>query len=338
MAVVRGTTAARLWSRRGTDLTGAFPDIAAAAEFHLQPGTVLDGEAVIWADGRLSFDHLHQRLVRRASRGASPGLPASYVAFDVLALDGHDQRNDTYRARRARLEQLAARWAPPLQLCPSTANRDEALTWASDYRAAGIEGLVIKPAASRYTASRSDWIKVKNRESRDVIVGAVTGPITAPTAVIAGLIRDGQLIVAGRTNALTAAQSRELAALLVRPATITRGRRDRLRRVRPTPTHPDHQSATTTRARGRRRPRHLRRPFPTLTAVPPSPGRPGPRRRERHPLARRFRHGPHSRETVNRALVPSHPGLGVGVCRAPPGGCQSPLSPLILSRQVSRGE
>jgi ATP-dependent DNA ligase len=215
MAVVRGTTAARLWSRRGTDLTGAFPDLAAAAEFHLQPGTVLDGEAVIWADGRLSFDHLHQRLVRRASRGALPGPPASYVAFDVLALDGDDQRNDTYRARRARLEQLAARWAPPLQLCPSTANRDEALTWASDYRATGIEGLVIKPAASRYTASRSDWIKVKNRESREVIVGAVTGPITAPTAVIAGLIRDGQLIVAGRTNALTAAQSRELAALLV---------------------------------------------------------------------------------------------------------------------------
>ena len=68
IAVTRAGSAARLWSRRGTDLTSAFPDLAAAAEFHLRPGTVLDGEAVIWADGRLSFDHLQQRL-------ATAGVP-----------------------------------------------------------------------------------------------------------------------------------------------------------------------------------------------------------------------------------------------------------------------
>jgi ATP-dependent DNA ligase len=71
MAVTRADSAARLWSRRGTDLTSAFPDLAAAAEFHLRPGTVLDGEAVIWADGRLSFDHLQQRLARRESTPTS---------------------------------------------------------------------------------------------------------------------------------------------------------------------------------------------------------------------------------------------------------------------------
>jgi ATP-dependent DNA ligase len=214
IAIVRTSSAARLWSRSGTDLTGAFPDLAAAAEFHLRPGTVLDGEAVIWADRRLSFDHLQRRLVRRASRGVPPGPPASYVAFDLLALGGDDQRRRTYSTRRQLLERLAASWAPPLQLCPSTTSRDEALKWAEDYRAAGIEGLVIKPASSRYAAGRSDWIKVKNRKSREVIVGAVTGPITAPTAVIAGLFRAGELVVAGRTSLLTAAQSRELAALL----------------------------------------------------------------------------------------------------------------------------
>jgi ATP-dependent DNA ligase len=214
ICVVRTSNAARLWSRHGTDLTSAFPDLAAAAEFHLRPGTVLDGEAVIWADGRLSFDHLHQRLIRRAATGFPPGPPASYVAFDLLALDGDDLRRHPYTARRQQLERLADRWAPPMQLCPSTPSRHVALTWADDYRAAGIEGLVIKPAASRYTADRSNWIKVKNRESREVIVGAVTGPLTAPTAVIAGLLRAGQLVVAGRTSALTAAQSQELAALL----------------------------------------------------------------------------------------------------------------------------
>jgi ATP-dependent DNA ligase len=66
------------------------------------------------------------------------------VAFDLLALGGDDQRRRTYSTRRQLLERLAASWAPPLQLCPSTTSRDEALKWAEDYRAAGVEGLVIK--------------------------------------------------------------------------------------------------------------------------------------------------------------------------------------------------
>jgi ATP-dependent DNA ligase len=214
LAVVRTDNAVRLWSRRGTDLTSAFPDLAAAAEFHLQPGTVLDGEAVVWANGRLSFDHLQQRMARRASRSAPAGPPASYVAFDVLALRGEDQRRLPYTTRRARLEHLAATWAPPMQLCPSTTDRAEALRWYEDYRAAGIEGLVVKAAHGRYLAGRGDWIKVRNRQTREVIVGAVTGPITQPTAVIAGVQRDGELLIVGRTAPLSAAQSRALAAHL----------------------------------------------------------------------------------------------------------------------------
>src|SRR6476659_4896348 len=68
VAAVRTASGARLWSRRGTDLTSAFPDLAAAAEIHLRAGTVLDGEAVVWVDGRLHFEHLQQRLAHRATR------------------------------------------------------------------------------------------------------------------------------------------------------------------------------------------------------------------------------------------------------------------------------
>jgi ATP-dependent DNA ligase len=149
VAVVRTPSGARLWSRRGTDLTSAFPDLAAAAEFHFRAGTVLDGEAVLWVDGRLSFDHLQLRLARRAARAGPEAPPASYVAFDVLALDGQDQRGLIYTARRARLERLSADWRPPLEICPSTADRDEATGWSADYRPAGIEGLVVKSATGR---------------------------------------------------------------------------------------------------------------------------------------------------------------------------------------------
>jgi ATP-dependent DNA ligase len=212
--VVRTDNAAKLWSRRGADLTSAFPDLAAAAEFHLQPGTVLDGEAVVWANGRLSFDHLQERMARRAWRGAPAGPPASYVAFDVLAVRGEDHRRLPYATRRARLERLAASWVPPLQLCPSTADRVEALRWYEDYRAAGIEGLVVKSAHGSYSAGLGDWIKVRNRQTREVIVGAVTGPITQATAVIAAVQRDGELVVVGRTGPLSPLQSRDLAAPL----------------------------------------------------------------------------------------------------------------------------
>jgi ATP-dependent DNA ligase len=211
ISVVRSANGTRLWSRRGIDLTGAFPDLAAAAEFHLREGTVLDGEAVVWADGRLNFDHLQQRLARRSVRGAPEGPPASYVAFDLLALGAQDQRGLTYAARRRRLEQLADGWGPPLEICPSTADRNEAMAWYEDYRAAGIEGLVIKSASGSYPSGRRDWIKVKNRQTREVIVGAVTGSIRRPESVIAGVLIDGDLAVVGRTVVLTSAQSAELA-------------------------------------------------------------------------------------------------------------------------------
>jgi ATP-dependent DNA ligase len=148
VAVVRTASGARLWSRRGADLTSAFPDLAAAAEFHLRSGTVLDGEAVVWVDGRLSFDHLQLRLARRASRAGPEGPPASYVAFDVLALDGQDQHGLTYTARRARLEHLSAGWAPPLEICPSTADRDEATGWSTDYRPASRAWSSSRPLAA----------------------------------------------------------------------------------------------------------------------------------------------------------------------------------------------
>jgi ATP-dependent DNA ligase len=211
VAVVRTANGARLWSRRGTDLTFTFPDLAAAAEFHLRSGTVLDGEAVVWAEGRLSFDHLQQRLARRASRAGPGGPPASYVAFDVLALDDQDQRGLTYAARRARLEHLSADWAPPLEICPSTADRHEAAAWCVDYRPAGIEGLVIKSANGRYPTGRRDWIKVKNRQTREVIVGAVIGSIRRPESVIAAALIDGELAVVGRTVSLTTVQAMDLA-------------------------------------------------------------------------------------------------------------------------------
>ena len=132
----------------------------------------------------------------------------------MLALDWQDQRGLPYTARRARLEHLSAGWAPPLEICPSTADRNEATAWSTDYRPAGIEGLVIKSATGPYRTGRRDWIKVKNRQTHEVIVGAVIGSIRRPESVIAAALIDGELAVVGRTVALTTAQALQLAKQL----------------------------------------------------------------------------------------------------------------------------
>jgi hypothetical protein len=79
---------AELWSRNGSNLSSHFPDLVAAAEAQLAAGVVLDGEAVVWLDGRLNFDQLQRRMVSRPAVAAKLARehPASYVAFDLLTL------------------------------------------------------------------------------------------------------------------------------------------------------------------------------------------------------------------------------------------------------------
>lgn len=159
---------AELWSRNGSNLSSHFPDLVAAAEAQLAAGVVLDGEAVVWLDGRLNFDQLQRRMVSRPAVAAKLARehPASYVAFDVLTLGEQDLRPHPWRDRRAALEDLASTWRPPLQLSPYTDDYDTALEWLVDYRVAGVEGLVAKGAGSPYRPGSRDWIKVRSRESR----------------------------------------------------------------------------------------------------------------------------------------------------------------------------
>ncbi|WP_432945762.1 hypothetical protein ACQPXM_06425 [Kribbella sp. CA-253562] len=106
--IVRRGTSARIWSRQRKELTDRFPDIAAAAARQLNDGAVVDGELVIFLDGRLSFDALQRRLVTAPAKARQlvASTPASYVAFDLLAYGGVDLRTQRWTVRRARLDVL----------------------------------------------------------------------------------------------------------------------------------------------------------------------------------------------------------------------------------------
>lgn len=215
-AIVRHRGKVRLWSRQGTDLTSRFPDVEIPCAAHVPDETVLDGELVIWHDGHLSFDLLQQRMVNRPAK--APALaaahPASMLVFDVLALHGEDVRAKPWSERRELLEEAATGWRPPLQVSPATQDEGEARQWFVDYRPAGVEGLVVKAASAPYRPGRRDWLKVKSRVTREVIIGAVTGPIIRPESIVVGLIVNRELVIVGRSVPLNTAQAESLAAVL----------------------------------------------------------------------------------------------------------------------------
>jgi len=61
-------------------------------------------------------------------------------------------------------------------------------------------------------------VKIKSRQSREVILGAVTGPLHKPSSLVAGLISGKRLIIAGRSTRLTAVQSAQLAEVVTEAA------------------------------------------------------------------------------------------------------------------------
>jgi ATP-dependent DNA ligase len=170
--VIVGEEAPIIYSRNGTDLGARFPELLAAAAKQVPDWCVLDGEIVIWGDDRLDFDALQRRM------GASPATarrlaaeqPASFVAFDVLAVLGRDVRTMPLSDRRLLLEELAAGFAPPLELSPATTDRAEAMRWWDELAHTGIEGLMAKDLTQPYRGGeRGAWSKIKRREETDAV-------------------------------------------------------------------------------------------------------------------------------------------------------------------------
>lgn len=218
--ILVGDDRVSLWSRQSKDLTRYFPDLVAAAVEQIPPGCVVDGEALIWADDRLDFNSLQQRMTtsRQALVAFVRERPASFAAFDLLAVAGHDIRGVPLSDRRALLEELAVTWAPPLNLSPATMDRELALKWFEDLAATGIEGLVIKGSDQKYESGQRQWLKVKHRDVLDVVCAAVIGSRTQPTAVVAGLPFGDRLRIVGRSTVLSAKTARDLGKHLRPPA------------------------------------------------------------------------------------------------------------------------
>src|SRR6186713_2309822 len=88
--------------------------------------------------------------------------PAAFVAFDLLAADGVDLRDQPLNQRRARLEALLADAVPPIYLTPLTRERAIAVEWLARFEGAGLDGVIAKPADGVYEPGKRAMLKIKH--------------------------------------------------------------------------------------------------------------------------------------------------------------------------------
>ncbi len=153
-----------LWSRGEDLLTDRFPEIAAIGA-RLPNGVVLDGEILAWrGEQPLPFATLQTRIGRKnLSRTVLDAAPATFMAFDLLELEGIDLRSSPLVERRAKLELVTAQFTgePGLSLSPLVplGSWDELAGLRHTARQRGVEGIMLKRLQSAYGVGRpkGDW-------------------------------------------------------------------------------------------------------------------------------------------------------------------------------------
>ncbi len=161
-----------LGSRNEKPLTRYFPELVESLKANLPDRCVVDGEIVIVGPAGLDFDSLSQRIHPADSRVEllATTTPASFVAFDLLALDDDDLQGEPYAVRRKTLEGALGRAQAPIHLTPVTTQPDVARDWFSRFEGAGLDGVVVKDGDLAYQPDKRTMMKVKHERTADCVV------------------------------------------------------------------------------------------------------------------------------------------------------------------------
>ncbi len=161
-----------LGSRNERPMTRYFPEVVAALKAELPPRCVLDGEIVIAADKGLDFDALQQRIHPAVSRVTmlSQKTPASFIAFDLLALGDDDYTRRPFAQRRAALVDALAGAGRSVHLTPATTDLDLARRWFTEFEGAGLDGVIAKPLDGTYQPDKRVMFKIKHERTADCVL------------------------------------------------------------------------------------------------------------------------------------------------------------------------
>jgi ATP-dependent DNA ligase len=213
--VFRDGDEVELSSRGERPLTRYFPEVVEAVLAQLPPQCVVDGEVVIAAGASLDFEALLLRIHPAASRVKllAEETPASFIAFDLLALGDEDLTGRPFRERRELLVAALADAAPPVFLTPATVDVAVARQWFESFEGAGLDGVVAKPLEGTYQPDVRAMLKVKHERTADCVVAGFrwhkSGPVVG--SLLLGLYDDaGDLQHVGVCAAFSMARRAEL--------------------------------------------------------------------------------------------------------------------------------
>jgi ATP-dependent DNA ligase len=195
-----------------------FPELEAHFRASLPERCVVDGEIVIVNERGLDFDALQLRLHPAESRvrKLAAAIPASFVAFDLLAEDGDDLRARPQAERRARLEKAIVGSGDGVHLTPCRRERAVAEEWFHRFEGAGFDGVIAKHESTTYQPGKRAMVKVKHVRTADCVVAGFRwhkqGRGTLVGSLLLGLYDDkGALHHVGVTSSFTMAVRKKLA-------------------------------------------------------------------------------------------------------------------------------
>ncbi len=211
---------ALLLTRKGNDYTAVFPEIARAIKALPVDEIIIDGEVVVLdAQGKPSFPRLQQRGRLQSPldiRRAAVELPATFYAFDLLALADFDVRPLPLRVRKQLLVE-AVPTLGPVRVLDHIERQGEA--FLEKVGEIGLEGIIAKNADAPYRGGRTtQWLKIKAEATADFVVVGFTAPMG--TRVHFGALQladyvNGSLVYAGRVGTgFDQAMLTELAGML----------------------------------------------------------------------------------------------------------------------------
>ena len=205
-------------SRNEKPMTRYFPEVVAAVLANFPERAVIDGEIIVAAleGNTLDFEALQQRIHPAASRVTmlSGATPASFVAFDLLAIGDDNLMNTPLIERRAALQQALANAQPPIHVTPATQDVEEAQRWFQEFEGAGLDGLIAKKLDLRYQPDKRVMSKIKHERTCDCVVAGYrihkSGPETIGSLLL-GLYDDqGSLASVGVIGAFPMATRKKL--------------------------------------------------------------------------------------------------------------------------------